>query len=76
MNGNDITNLTAADVLGIAGSSTLSLLGDGSDHVSLGAGWSAAGGPVMNGGIEYVVYTAMVNTTTVELRVESSIMVD
>ncbi|MFA7587332.1 MAG: hypothetical protein WCY11_14245, partial [Novosphingobium sp.] len=76
LNGNDITNLTAEDVLGIAGSSTLSLLGDGDDHVSLGAGWSVSGGPVMDGGIEYAVYTAMVDTTMVELRVESSITID
>ncbi|HEY4547687.1 MAG TPA: Ig-like domain-containing protein [Pedomonas sp.] len=77
LHGNEITSLTAADVLGITGdsSSILTILGDGEDSLTLGTGWASAGTQDI-GGIDYAVYTATIGATAVELHVQSGIPVD
>jgi hypothetical protein len=73
---NDITSLSAADVLGIAGSSSLlTVLGDSRDTLDLSDDWTSAG-PQEIGGIDYAIYTSTVGTTEVELRVQTGITVD
>jgi T1SS-143 domain-containing protein len=77
LNGNAISSLSAADVLGITGSggSILTLLGDADDALTLGGSWTSAGTQEV-GGIEYAIYTSTVGATDVELHVQSGVAVD
>jgi len=77
LHGNEITSLTAADVLGITGDSStiLTILGDGEDSLSLNAGWALAGMQDI-GGINYTVYTTTAGATAVELHIQNSIIAE